>query len=113
MNAADAPAGVPSLTIVHSVAVADGETAPFAMETKVSDALFAAELGNMFALNAAEEMKTAGLVAEKAPLTATAAPAPGPSTAQVAEVPDIILAANATKQASNTGRARIAAAPAG
>lgn len=62
MNAADAPAGVLFLTIALSVAAADGETAPFAMETKVSDALFAAELGNMFALNAAEEMKTAGLV---------------------------------------------------
>lgn len=63
--------------------------------------------------NAAEEMKTAGLVAEKALLIATAAPAPVLSTAPAAEVRDTIPAANATKQASNTGPARTAAAPDG
>ena len=98
---------------VPSVEDADGETAPFVMATRASAVQYAAVAAVTPARIAMDVMTNAVTAAETAPSSASAAPEPVPSLAQVVAAPAISLVASVVRQESKSGIVRTAAEQAG
>lgn len=108
---ATAPENLPKTA--PSAEDADGETAPFVTGTRASAVQYAAVAAVTPARIAMDVMTNAVTAAGTAPSSASAAPEPVPSLAQVVAAPAISLVASVARQESKSGIVRTAAEQAG